>query len=316
MGCVNKGRSMRSLRVISVLVCLLSIYQGLGFGADVILNEYNAVNGNDYLNGGTASRDEDGGQASDTYHGRVQGNGGDWFELIVITDHLDMRRYNLEIWSAGVHNETLDLTDHPLWSDLRSGTIITVAEDVPDDVSYDPQAGDWWINVQAHNLASGTYIKNTGFPVTNDDWQLVIRDEYDNLIFGPAGEGISPPDGVNSREIFRLAADPSPSITPYSDDYDDSEVLSTFGSPNQWGATEFGFRDRQNFRALRGYNRADFDEDGIVGMADFSVLAKAWLATDNTAAWNPDCDISVPADNFIDMLDLAALGHNWLAGAW
>ena len=92
--------------------------------------------------------------------------------------------------------------------------------------------------------------------------------------------------------------------------------MSTFGSPNQWGATEFGFRHRQNFRALRGYNRADFDEDGIVAMADFTLLSKAWLATDNTGGWNPDCDITVPADNSIDMLDLAAFGDNWLAGAW
>lgn len=307
---------MTSQRVICVLVCLSSIYAGTVSGADVILNEYNAVNGNDYLNGGTASQDEDGGFASDSYFGRIQGNGGDWFELVVISDHLDMRGWNLEIWVGGVHDETLDLTYHALWSDLRSGTIITVAEDVPDDVSYNPQAGDWWINVQADNSASGTYIRNSGFPVTNDDWQLTIRDANDSVIFGPAGEGISPSSGVNSREIFRLEANPAASITPDSAYYDDGNSLSTFGSPNKWGDTDFGFRNRQNFRILRGYNAADFDENGIVDMADFSILARAWLATDNGPHWNPDCDISIPSDNSIDMLDLHVFVENWLAGVY
>jgi hypothetical protein len=281
-------------------------------GADVILNEYNAVNGSDYLNGGTAYEDEDGGYACDSYFGRVQGNGGDWFELVVITDHLDMRGWKLEIWMAGIHNETLDLTDHPLWSDLRSGTIITVAEDVPDDVRYDPDAGDWWINVQADTYAGGTYISNSGFPVTNDDWQLVIRDANDNIIFGPAGEGISPQGGINSREIFRLEANPGDWITPQSEHYYDGNCLSTFGSPNQWGPTEFGFRHRQNFRPLRGYDLADLDENGIVDMVDFCILAESWSATSDSPNWNPDCDISAPAGDSINGLDLAVFSGKWL----
>ena len=304
---------MTSQRVICVLLCLLCVCAGVAFGADVILNEYNAVNGMDYLNGGTALQDEDGGFASDSYFGRVQGNGGDWFELVVISDHLDMRGWKLEIWMGGVHNETLDLTSHPLWSDLRSGTIITVAEDVPDDVSYNPQAGDWWINVQANNSASGTYIRNSGFPVTNDDWQVTIRDADDSVIFGPAGEGVSPPSGVNSREIFRLEANPGASIAPDSPYYNDGPCLSTFCSPNRWNATESGFRKRQNFRSLRGYNDADFDENGIVNIVDFSILAKTWLATDNSPHWNPDCNISIATDNSIDMLDLQVFVENWLA---
>ena len=304
---------MTSQRIICVLLCLPCIYAGKAFGADIILNEYNAVNGMDYLNGGTPSQDEDGGFASDSYFRRTEGNGGDWFELVVISDHLDMRGWNLEIWVEGVHNETLDLTYHALWSDLRSGTIITVAEEVPDDVSYNPQAGDWWINVQADNSASGTYIRNSGFPVTNDDWQLTITDANDIVIFGPAGEGVSPPSGVNSREIFRLEADPDASITPDSVYYDDGNNLSTFGSPNRWGATAFGFRNRQNFRLLRGYCAADLDENGIVDTVDFSILAETWFATDNGPHWNPDCDISIPADNSIDMSDLHVFVQNWLA---
>jgi len=205
------------------------------WAADVILNEYNAVGGGDFLNGGDSSADLSGGRAFDTYFGRVPGNGGDWFELVVITDHLDMRGWQLDIYEDGVLDETLIVTGHPIWSDLRSGTIITVAEDVPSDVSYDPAAGDWWINVQANDDADGLYIEASSFPVSSSDWQLRIRDAAGEVMFGPAGEGVSPVSGVGSTDVFRLETDPSAEITPDSPDYDDGADFSTFGAPNRWG---------------------------------------------------------------------------------
>jgi hypothetical protein len=209
------------------------------FAADVILNEYNAVGNNLYLNGGDASADDDGGRASDSWFGRVPTNGGDWFEMVVITDHLDMRNWRLDIYDGGSFSETLLLTNHSIWSDLRSGTIITVSEDVPSDISYNPAAGDWWINVQANNNANGAYITASNFAVSNSDWQLRIRNAVGVVIFGPAGEGISPTSGISDTEIFRLKADPSASITPASADYGDGHELSTFGAPNHWGLQGF-----------------------------------------------------------------------------
>jgi len=217
------------------LFCVILSFSGSAFGADVILNEYNAVGSTMFLNGGNASADDDGGRASDSYFGRVQGNGGDWFELVVITDHLDMRNWRLEIYNDGVFDETLNLTGHSIWSDLRSGTIITVSEDLPSDISYNPAAGDWWINVQAKNGADGIYIEPSNFPVSNNNWQLRIRNSVGNIIFGPAGEGVSPASGVGNTEIFRLEADPNISITPASANYDDGDNLSTFGTANRWG---------------------------------------------------------------------------------
>ena len=230
---------MNALR-LSVIFGLLAVLSGTGWSAQIILNEYNAVDSNDFLNGGDSAVDEDGGRAGDSYFGRVRGNGGDWFELVVITDHLDMRGWHFDIGEAGLWDETLDLTDDVLWSDLRSGTIITIAEDVPTDVSYNPEAGDWWINVQAHDGADGVYIEASSFPVSSDDWQLRIRDADDGVAFGPAGEGISPVSGVSGTEVFRLEANPKDSITPDANDYDDASDLSTFGAPNQWGTQSFG----------------------------------------------------------------------------
>jgi hypothetical protein len=217
-----------------VLVCFCT-----AFGADVILNEYNAVGNGLFLNGGNASADDDGGRASDSYFGRIEGNGGDWFELVVITDHLDMRNWKLDIYEGGAFSETLTLTSNAVWSDLRSGTIITVSEDVPTDVSYNPAAGDWWINVQANGSASGDYITASNFAVSSNNWQLRIRNASGTVKFGPAGEGISPASGIGDTEVFKLKAEPDASITPNSADYDDGKDLSTFGAPNRWGMQDF-----------------------------------------------------------------------------
>ncbi len=232
---LNGGSQVNVLLVI----CLILSFSGSIFGADVILNEYNAVAGGAYLGGGNVFFDMQNGRASDTYFGRIPGNGNDWFELVVITDHLDMSNWMLDVYNDGGLSVTLDLTDHIIWSDLRSGTIITVSENLPSDISYDPEGGDWWIHVQAGDLGDGLYIEASNFPVSEDDWQLRIRNAAEATIFGPAGEGVYPPSGVGDTEIFRLEAAPDALITAASDDYDDGKSFSTFGSPNQWGLQDF-----------------------------------------------------------------------------
>ena len=221
-------------------ICLLAmIPTGVACAADVILNEYNAV--------GSTKKLEDNG--SDPFWGRVNGNGGDWFETVIITDHLDMRG-----WSFWIVDDTdgpdeelfvLTLTDDPIWSDLRQGTILTVSEKLRNNIDqYDPVIGAWWLNVKSSNGADGRYITARNFKVSNDNWQVTIRDEVNVVMFGPAGEPISA-QGVSSTEVFKLEEDPSASITPTSAYNDGSS--STFGVANIWkqGA------DRQDFTALR-----------------------------------------------------------------
>jgi hypothetical protein len=216
--------------------------------APVILNEYNAVAKDGYLDSGDALKDKDGGAAADARFGRVKGNGGNWFELVVTRDRLDMRRWTLEYsWLDEKKNarqkKALRLSDHPLWSDLRAGTIVTVAEDVPEDASYDPARGDWTINVRAHKkLGSGKYIERAGFRVSANDWQLTIKDASGVVRFGPTGEGVYPKRGVRSWETFRLETDPSSAVTADSMYYKDGDDFSTFGAPNRWkqGLQDFG----------------------------------------------------------------------------
>jgi hypothetical protein len=229
---------MRLIGLLGAAVVVLALAGSL-WAADVILNEYNAVDPTLFLGGGNSAADDKGGRAVDSYFGRVPGNGGDWFELVVIKDHLDMRRWKLEVWENKKLDKTLNLTNHAIWSDLRSGTIITVSENVPSDISYNPAAGDWWINVQASDKGDGLYIDKSSFKVSSKSWQLKIVNAAGATVFGPAGEGVSPLSGVGSTNIFKLKTDPSASIAADSKDYGDASDFSTFGAPNRWGSQDF-----------------------------------------------------------------------------
>ncbi|MBE7507677.1 MAG: CotH kinase family protein [Planctomycetia bacterium] len=209
-----------------------------GDATPIILNEYNAVRPTGLL--------KDNG--SDTFWGRVLANGGDWFEMVITRDHTDIRGWQLVVSdNTGIGTPlTLTLTNDPIWSDLRRGTLITVSEDLPDDVSYSPASGDWWINVRAANAGTGTYITAADFEVSHTNWQLTIKDEVGVTMFGPAGEGIEPVSGIGNDEVFKLEQDPGAFIHPKSD-YNDG-TSSTFGSPNIYSAGTV----TQDFTVLRG----------------------------------------------------------------
>ncbi len=57
---------------------------------------------------------------------------------------------------------------------------------------------------------------------------------------------------------------------------------------------------------------ADFDHNGTVDLADFAILAAAWQSTSGDPLWNAACDLAAPADNTIDLSDLAAYLDYWL----
>ena len=229
---------MRSRALLGLVVSLL--LSSAAAAAPILVNEFNAVSAANFLSG----------TAADTTLGRVQGNGGDWVELVVIQDHLDLRGGSLSI-DEGIAVRTttvLTFSQDVLWSDLRSGTIITVAEDILDDTSYNPTSGlgqDWWINVQATTNGPTQFITASNFSVSNDNTQITVLDALNQIWFGPAGEGVQPATGVGSNEVWKLEADPSASITPLANYMDGSS--SSFAAPNVWN----GGANSQSFAALR-----------------------------------------------------------------
>jgi len=169
-------------RVLISLACLLFLAGSLS-GAALILNEYNAVASGEFLGG------DNSGKIDESFFGRVKGNGGNWLELVVLENHLDIRGWQLRWlendgeadptysgpalwdpthpdWSQGI----LTFSSHPVWSNLLAGTIITISEkdqlqteredgtpvtfDLETDLSFDPRlepgAGDWHIHVSTN----------------------------------------------------------------------------------------------------------------------------------------------------------------------
>ena len=202
-------------------------------GPGVILNEYNAVADDARLKSG----------GSDPVFGSALGNGGDWFELVVVEDGLDLRGWTFR-WSDKDGAGSLTVSDVAALADLPAGSLITIARDVPDDLTVDPDAGDWSMTFDPGAPGTGATVEGDPLSVSNSDWQLVIGDSGGLVRFGPVGEGASGLSGVGGDEIARLEDDPGRLIAPVSG-YDDA-TESTFGSPNK---TDGG--SLQDFSALR-----------------------------------------------------------------
>jgi hypothetical protein len=216
----------------------------------VVLNEWNAVDPEAWL-GGDAS------DGADEVLGRVAGNGGDWLELLVVQD-VDLRGWSLEIQDRAAVAATLRFTDDPLLSVVRAGTLITVAEDLPEDPAYDPEAGDWRFHLRAGARGSGRYVTAAPFDVSSRDLSVVLRDADGAVRYGPVGEPRA--GGVSSRETGALRQTPTDALRRWSADYGGTDV-STFGLPNRW---EGGAQD---LSALRGQTGLARDVDDPVSAA-------------------------------------------------
>lgn len=252
----------------------------------VILNEYNAVAAANFLNGGTALTDDDGGALSaDDFFGRVAGNGGQWVEFVVVGDGgagvLDMRGWKVQIGtdagSGFVPRNTLTLSAHNDWRAVPSGTLLTFIDRTTAQGGRDSgfairdrrgTTGELWSNVwmgdatrltlagaavDGYSVSAGWV---SGILIDNAGTQFRVLDAAGRVVFGPAGEGVSPLDGTNSREVFELEGHPSPFVSPVDlstatrEGYDDGASDSTFGLPNRW--VEGGVVVTQRFDNLSG----------------------------------------------------------------
>jgi hypothetical protein len=236
----------------------------------VILNEYNAVAPGSFLNGGNALADDDGGPlSSDAHFGRIIGNGGAWVEFVVVgnggTSPVDLRGWKVEIGtnngSGFIARNTLALSTHANWQSVPSGTILTFIDRNTAQGGLNSgfalrdrrsTVGDVWTNIwmgdttyltysgvaqNGYNFASGVV---SGIIIDNNATQFRVKNSLGQIVYGPAGEGIAPPSGTNSKEVFELEGHPTPSVSPTDASsatgfgYDDGASGSTFGFPNNW----------------------------------------------------------------------------------
>ena len=57
----------------------------------------------------------------------------------------------------------------------------------------------------------------------------------------------------------------------------------------------------------------DFAGGCDVDLKDFAAFALTWLLEEQEVGYDPNCDISFPADGIIDEKDLKIFTDNWLA---
>jgi hypothetical protein len=261
----------------------------------IALNEYNAVGAMQWLGGGNQAADASGAVSTDTFFGRVMSNGGNWFELVIVADHVDMRGWKLD-WTENGASGRIQLSTNAFWSDMRAGMIVTIIQrttaegGLDTDLSYSPGTGDRWVNVNSFDtaLVSGTTSTKPGhvsgeFTTSNDQWTLTIRNAQGAYVAGPFGEG-SPyyhGPGVSNQNVCRLRADITGRVNAASY-YDDSKN-STFGAPNTWAACPGTGTITQSFAALpiagctyTVPNPADLDGDGTTSGSDLGLLLSAW----------------------------------------
>ncbi|HRP62845.1 MAG TPA: hypothetical protein PK400_06100 [Phycisphaerales bacterium] len=292
----------------------------------VILNEYNAVANANWLNGGDENADENGGQAADMFFGRVQGNGGNWFELVVTGENVDMRGWSLH-WEELGENKfgSVTLNNNAAFANLQPGTIITFIErntfsgGLDSDVSYTLPGGNW-INIHTAdtNFVASTYHSEEPkvfgrMSVGHEDWRLTIRDAQNTVVFGPSGEGAAGYGGrgVSSREVCILTQDPSGNVQVFAN-YTDG-VTSTFGAPNTWRLCSvtptFAMQNFNNLLACAPVVPAcpaDLNNSGAVDVQDLLILLSSW-----GPCGKGNCPADLNDSGTVDVQDLLILLSSW-----
>ena len=222
----------------------------------VLVNEFNAVSSSRFLNDGDLLADADGGTASDAFLGRVQGNGGDWLELVVVGDGAPHSTVNLRGWTIEISEnhdaspETIVLSQDGYWSAVRVGIILTFMDrDVTAGgvdsgihrINRFQDLGYAWTNVVVRDSRFVDQVASEfggSIALTSSATEITLKDSFGVVRNGPAGDPRIARN-VNSGEVFHLEADPAPGVTSSVADagfpnYADNWESSSLGAPNAW----------------------------------------------------------------------------------
>ncbi len=189
------------------------------------------------------------------------------------------------IWQpavSGIHYSYLKLTDTPSEGGTSQSSIYTLAINTQPADFYDifqKVIADNWL------LQSGGDLNDDGI-CNYRDYSLLTR----KLLF---------PQCVIRRFGQNWLSD-----SPYADFNQD-------GLCNFRDFAVLTARQKPCLSILQLIN-ADLDHDFEVDFKDFRIFANAWKTTVSDKNWNPECDLSQPADAKIDWADLTEFAHLWL----
>jgi len=249
----------------------------------LILNEYNAVSSDNYLK-------LDG---TDSYFGRVLGNGGSWIELIVIKDRLNLHNAILKIEENCNEIFSAKFPEINTIGYLRKGTMLTISNE-PTQMNYFPFApysGDWLLNLNINDL----YDRIGSFTLSSNKATITItREDGTKLRLVKSGEGVNI-DSVDNQEVYKLKADPTTLTSPYDINYgddNDNKAISTFLAPNSWVDSN-GVTKTQNMTIRENEDLEELDGLALSTIQDLSTLKDGeslLYIRNNDSLWIADDD--------------------------
>jgi len=191
---------MKKFLITSTVIMITAV--NVFAAGELILNEFNAVGSEKYLEtetyAGSTSVDVYFQEMADGNHpdkmtgtllnGRIQGNGGDWLELVITQDHLDIRGWQIrwaeidaneaaeadgtDIWYGDGDKEqgVLEFSQSSVWSNLRAGTVITIVDEANIYVDMDNQNRTYNLSPSYAEAVINLNTDTNFAPDTNDWW--------------------------------------------------------------------------------------------------------------------------------------------------
>lgn len=208
----------------------------------------------------------------------------------------------------------------PMNNDLGSIQMFTMGSH-----GISPTGYDWWI-MQFHSpdLSSlDCWQKANGYSVRLTDCMAVITTLYANLFVRvhdtdleadryfyngdsvPLDHCIYGSENIWNDLIFDWSEIPN-----FPENYIVRELfVNIFGSMN--GAFEGGlYLDH----VMPIWQPCDFNGDVFVDGRDYSLFSRAWQTNPGDAYWSPAFDVAIPANNLVDIYDMAEFCSHWLEG--
>ncbi|MBI4536095.1 MAG: T9SS type A sorting domain-containing protein [Ignavibacteriae bacterium] len=106
----------------------------------------------------------------------------EWVELLVVSDSVDLRGWNLRDFSSGgAAQNPLVFTTSTLWSNLRAGTVIVVARPENTSLAEDFDPSDYLLVIKSSN---GIYFSGTAFLFAGSSDAIQIRTTANVHVFG------------------------------------------------------------------------------------------------------------------------------------
>jgi len=231
-----------------------------------------------------------------------------------VTNCTFVANWCLEGSSGGVYNDggsgsTLELANSILWGNYE---IDWDPNWISKTYNYDESAQITGFNIVTNHTCVQNWTGLRGGIGNTSQNPLFVRDPNDPNAMWVDGNYRLRPDSpcIDAGDNNSVPVDVTTDLDGHPRFIDDLCTNDTGNPPGtdaivDMGAYEFAY-----------IYFGDFDGDCNldVDLVDFAIFASAWLTEPEHPHWNPDCDISIPPDNSIDVRDLAVYVTYWLAG--